>query len=218
MLSKTSKFAVFTPRLGDYQQEQFEALFNDFSFDESKEASLSERRAKNSQNVMCLTYGEISSIAPIRSIFDLIRNHGGLTSFGGKFYDLGSGIGKPVFAAAFLHKFDSCIGIELLNNLHTIGMQVKTKYESMIESSGGVKVELHCGSILELSVDKGGVDWTDGDVVFANSTCFEPEMMVELSHLGSRMKSGAFFVTLSRPLQNEDGFTLLEEARYDMSW
>lgn len=218
MLQKTTKFAVFSHHLGDYQQEQYDALLSDFSFEDSKDASLRERRTTNSQNKLCLTYGEISSIEPIRNVFGMIRKHGGLTSFGGKFYDLGSGIGKPVFAAALLHKFDSCIGIEVLQNLHNIGVQVKHKYDATIKETCGVNVELFCGSILELSAEKGGVDWTDGDVVFANSTCFEPEMMVELSRLGSRLKSGAFFITLSRPLEYSDGFTLLEEARYDMSW
>ena len=33
---------------------------------------------------------------------------------GGVCYDLGSGVGRPVFAAALLHPFARCVGIEIL--------------------------------------------------------------------------------------------------------
>jgi hypothetical protein len=41
--------------------------------------------------------------------------YGGLATPGGKFYDLGSGTGKPVFAAALLHAWDSCTGKGVLH-------------------------------------------------------------------------------------------------------
>lgn len=37
--------------------------------------------------------------------------------FAGHMVDLGSGTGRGVFAAAFLHDFDRCIGIEILDGL-----------------------------------------------------------------------------------------------------
>jgi len=36
---------------------------------------------------------------------------------GGSFYDLGSGTGRAVIAAALLHDFDWCYGIELMDSL-----------------------------------------------------------------------------------------------------
>ena len=36
---------------------------------------------------------------------------------GGVFYDLGSGTGRAVFVARFLHDFKSCKGIEVLSGL-----------------------------------------------------------------------------------------------------
>ncbi len=41
------------------------------------------------------------------------------------------------------------------------------------------------------------VDWSDGDVVFCASTCFDPPMMKWLAQEGSRLRSGSFFVTLT---------------------
>jgi len=44
---------------------------------------------------------------------------------GGVFYDLGSGAGKGVLAASLLHPFDKCCGIELLESLHEMGLELK---------------------------------------------------------------------------------------------
>lgn len=45
------------------------------------------------------------------------------------------------------------------------------------------EVELVHGSILE-------VDWSDGDVVLANSTCFEDDLMKALAHKAAELKPG----------------------------
>jgi hypothetical protein len=37
----------------------------------------------------------------------------GLEKTGGNFYDLGSGMGKPVFAAMLNHDFHKCVGLEV---------------------------------------------------------------------------------------------------------
>lgn len=43
---------------------------------------------------------------------------------GGVFYDLGSGAGKGVIAASLLHPFERCCGIELLDSLHCMGLEL----------------------------------------------------------------------------------------------
>jgi tRNA G46 methylase TrmB len=48
----------------------------------------------------------------------------GFREVGGKFVDIGSGSGKAVFAAALLHKFDDCVGIEILEGLHNLAEEV----------------------------------------------------------------------------------------------
>jgi len=59
-------------------------------------------------------------------MFDLIKNKfGGMQEAGGVFYDLGSGAGKGVLAASLLHPFDKCCGIELLESLHEMGLELK---------------------------------------------------------------------------------------------
>lgn len=60
------------------------------------------------------------------------KKYGGLSQKGGVFYDLGSGSGKAVFAAALYHPFKKCVGYEILENLHNISMILKDKWEKEI--------------------------------------------------------------------------------------
>lgn len=46
---------------------------------------------------------------------------------GGIFYDLGAGAGKGVIAASLLHSFEKCKGIELLQSLHKMSLELKEK-------------------------------------------------------------------------------------------
>ncbi len=81
------------------------------------------------------------------------------------------------------------------------------------------------GSILEENW------WEDGDIIFANSTCFDDNLMESMGKLAERLKPGAIFVTFTKGLHNshpnvgvisgdEDqyAFELLDRKRYQMSW
>ncbi len=58
---------------------------------------------------------------------------------------------------------------------------------------------LHQGSFLDF-------DWSDGDVVFANSTCFDDELMLGLSKSAEKLKAGAIVVTFTK---GEEKFVVL---------
>ncbi len=60
-------------------------------------------------------------------------------------------------------------------------------------------------------------DWSDGDVIFANSTCFDDQLMESMSEQAEKLKPGAFFVTFTKGLTSK-AFELLERKRYRMSW
>jgi hypothetical protein len=46
-------------------------------------------------------------------------------------------------------------------------------------------------------------DWSDGDVVFANSTCFTEQLMVSLALQGESLKPGAFLITFTKGLDSK---------------
>lgn len=58
------------------------------------------------------------------------------------------------------------------------------------------EIELHLGDALDLTI----CDWTDGDVVFANSTCFDDQLMRRLASAATALKKGTIFITLTKRL------------------
>ena len=76
----------------------------------------------------------------------------------------------------------------------------------MLCSSQRQHAAVYMGSFLEF-------DWRDGDVVFANSTCFDDDLMTALSQMAHNLKPGAIVVTFTKGLEPAGGFELLEKKR-----
>jgi len=55
------------------------------------------------------------------------------------------------------------------------------------------------------------------DIVFANSTCFDDELMKKISKRAEGMKSGSKFITLTKSLSSE-AFLIVNQRQYVMSW
>jgi hypothetical protein len=101
-----------------------------------------------------------------------------------------------------------------------------------LNSSVSQEVVVYQGSFLDF-------DWSDGDLVFANSTCFDDKLMMvynniifilfyhqlstkylffqDMSKKAELMRPGAFFVTFTKGLSSKK-FEVLEKKRYKMSW
>ena len=60
--------------------------------------------------------------------------HPGLLKPGGTFFDLGSGVGKGIIGATLLHDFDKCIGIEILDSLNKMALELKQIYEEFVKN------------------------------------------------------------------------------------
>lgn len=113
----------------------------------------------------------------------------------GKFYDLGSGSGRAVVIARLLGDFDCC-GIEIVKGLYELSLHVGRDF-------------------VHDSFTK--YDWSDGTVVFANSTCFDDSLVDSIARLGERLAPGSIIITFTKGL-NSNAFTLLQRKRYKMSW
>lgn len=110
--------------------EIFNLISQEFPVSLGKEVSKKERDDKNFKQTS-LTYGEVDFIS-IGEIFETIKNRYGGIPTGGVFYDLGAGTGKGVIAAAVLHHFEVCKGIEVLEGLYDVSLQFKQKYEEIM--------------------------------------------------------------------------------------
>lgn len=121
-------------------KEIYDAVMQSFPTTVGKAVSKKERDELNLRDSN-LVYGEIA-FESFGTVFEKIKKiygkpnvgHSGpvgfLQSRGGIFYDLGSGTGKPVIAAAILHNFDVCYGIELLEGLYSISLDAANSYNT----------------------------------------------------------------------------------------
>ncbi|KAK7249174.1 histone methyltransferase [Aureococcus anophagefferens] len=120
----------------------------------------------------------------------------------GVFYDLGSGAGKPAVAAATLFEVRGAAGRKYLGGLVRASRDAKAAYEEvgvpLLASLGrtGPAVDFYEAD----ATDLGAHDWSGGDVVFANSTCFDDGMLAAVARRAARLKRGAFFITFTKKL------------------
>jgi len=201
--------------------EIFDSFTQDFSCDMGKMVSKSERNTKNLTS-SSLTYGEID-FASIAEVFRFINIEYGLfQNKGGVFYDLGSGTGKGVLTACLLHEFDKCVGIELLEGLYETSLHLKEIYDNEFSNvmndnhqlfpfTRKPEIILKSGDILE-------IDWSDGDLVLANSTCFSQKLMEDIAVRSKYLKVGSILITLTKSLPDTINWTLMKSIRKLMSW
>jgi len=155
------------------------------------------------------------------------------------FIDLGSGTGRGVLAAAMLMPFRRLIGIEILEGLHEAAIQAKTRFDllkdqnkqvaqteqeenggskngSSASGSGGVtsssdqSIEFIHASFLDL-------DWSEADVVLANSTCFDEQLMDAIAEQAKDLKEGSIIITLTKQL-HASYLKLIYAEQHRMSW
>ena len=153
-------------------------------------------------------------------MFYLIASrYGGLGS--GVFYDLGAvtctqGTGKGVIAAAVLHRFQQCKGIEILKSLHQISEEMRGKYEEVMP--GAVREHPELFASTEVSFTLGSffdISFSDACCFFANSTCFSLDMMRQIADLP--IPTGSIALTLTKNLPGPQ-WLILESFRKNMSW
>jgi hypothetical protein len=64
--------------------------------------------------------------------------------------------------------------------------------------------EVHLGDMLEL-------DWSDADLVLANSTCFDQDLLNKIAQKCSLLKKGSWMFTLTKKLPSAEEDLVLEE-------
>ena len=222
----------------------YDYIFSEIPCELSCNVSRSDRALRYSGRDGTLTYGELASMGPIWKICQkLVSECKQNPNTIQRFYDLGSGSGRPTVAAALaLKHFQSkennstliCTGIELLPGLYDLSLLAQERWENYyihsIPAPGNLK--FHLGSILDLTV----CDWSDGDLVYVTSTCFSVSMMLKVHDIATHMKVGSIIITLSRSMIEIEALAknirdkcvatvdepptwqLLFETREQMSW
>lgn len=160
----------------------------------AQKVSRRERREKNKIENKSLTYGEIGFEA-MSAILKKLPPQEDLQVM----VDLGSGVGKAVFAAALLYPFKQIVGIEYLEGLHQLSEH--TREGARLESVN----QFLLGDFLV--VDAG----VEPDIVFIHCACFSEKFMKKLvRRLTQTLKQDAIVVTVSIQLPQRAGFHLLD--------
>ena len=157
-----------------------------------------------------LTYGEINwdSFMDIMAEVHYIGHHE-------TFYDLGSGTGKPVIAAALLGTFRRALGIELLPDLYQESKRILFNFNKRVrphlpDHRRQITVDFINSDIFDF-------DWSDGNVVFCQTTCYPDDTMARLALTLQRLPKGSLVITLSRSLWSDD-FPVIWQHPYKMGW
>ncbi|KAJ8602569.1 hypothetical protein CTAYLR_008762 [Chrysophaeum taylorii] len=190
----------------------YDEVYRAWPSDLGKQLSKS-ARATFKTPLLPLVYGEID-FSSFSATLSKVRTFGGLP-VGGSFYDLGSGVGRPCVAAAVGFPLSKAVGIEYLVELHRVSKEAQRRYEEFNASvDDATSIDFVRGDFTNLA----DCDWTDGDVVFANSTCFDTAMRVAVSACALRLRKGAFFVSSTRLFLPEHDFQTLSADLVSMSW
>jgi SAM-dependent methyltransferase len=136
---------------------------------------------------------------------------------GGRFYDLGCGVGTLVYTAAFIGTFSKVLGVELLTSLLERGERRMLRWEKMSQSFPS-RIR-NCK--IEWIEDDFCVNtyWTDGSFIFLHWTAFPSTLKSKLSSYFCACSEGTHVVTFSSPLDDPHGdFLLLLKDTCDTSW
>ena len=126
-----------------------------------------------------------------------------------------------MIAAALLHDFNMCLGVEILENLvsacHKVLDVWKWKVIRDVSYPEYMTEEKTRTQIDFIHTDATSLDWKAADVVFANSTCFNDALMTKISVKCDELKAGTFVITTTRAIENEN-FEILEVGKMGESW
>lgn len=124
-----------------------------------------------------------------------------------KFYDLGSGSGKAVFAAALYFDLSFVCGIERLPGL------VKLANEQLIKSNSYLKNS----NVHFINTDLFNYDFSDADIVFITATCFSYPAWEKLIDRLSLLRTGSRIIVTSKKIEHPN-FKLIDQTIELMGW
>ena len=104
---------------------------------------------------------------------------------GDRYYDLGSGTGKTVLAAALLGL--NATGVEVVES-RSLGAELAARNLQQLGNEDMISPRFIHGSLLD-------VDFSDADVIFANSVLFPEELMEGFSRIAESLRPGSWVVS-----------------------
>lgn len=135
-------------------------------------------------------YGEIT-IEGFRRMLAAVRPQPGEI-----FYDLGCGVGKPVYLAALLAPFKKSIGIEILDELYKSCVSLMPRFRELTDTITPAQVAFVRGDFKE-------IDFSDADVIFVNATLMQYEFNIPFIRKLEGLKKGTRVITNTFSFESE---------------
>lgn len=178
-------------------QKIFDQLFSEVN---GFQLSYSLQNLENNEDIRNrdLTYGEID----FQGFFKILLDVPGIQERK-VFYDLGSGVGKAVVAAALLGAFEEVVGVEILPGLHREAVKV-SEFLPTVNS----QITFLQKNFLE-------VDLSRADLVYTHSTCFSKDLMCAMEKAFESLPAGAIVLTVSQSLPKME---IIKTGKYPFSW
>lgn len=185
--------------------KQHHRVFNDIYADVNGFTLSKSARAQH--DAIELTYGEIE----FTSFIALIAMTKPSTK--SRFYDLGSGVGKPIMASAMVFDMASYCGIERLEPLHQAACLVTERLSTFPAYTEKVK------KITWLNDDYAHIDLSAASLIFINATALFGEVWAHLNHqLQTQTSKGTIIITTSKPLLPSMPHRLIKSTVIHVSW
>jgi hypothetical protein len=191
-------------------------LYEEYTFCTAKDASLNDDMQTSVENDS-LVYGEINLSGFCQLLQELCHSSDDAvddgSDGGGIFYDLGSGSGRAVFAARFVGDYATCVGVELLPNLHQMAKSVQSLYKFQYRHKlQWQEVQFECSDLRHY-------DWSDGTVVYAPNLLFDQPLLDYITSTALQLKVGSYLISLKKlTFEPEDAFEMTHQRIVPMSW
>ena len=221
LLSNRSKAETFMAK----QEATYNQITSSFTLQTSFKASHAARKSAvgEGEHRNSLNYGEIPFSTMCQTLQKIQMSYDKTNRLleGGVMFDLGSGAGKSVVAAALsLPCLCRVVGIELLQELHDVSLGVLECYQSFMESS--VDNQSRSTAVETMLNDFLEVEWyKDADIVFCNTLVFSEKLLARLAGMLSRVASGCYLVhsgRLNKDNRLDKDFHLLDCSMKNYSW
>lgn len=189
----------------DKQKSYFSELFKNIngyqvSYEDKKKLELFENKT--------FTYSEVEfdGFKEILEVIDLPKNY--------TFFDCGSGLGKALILASLLTPCNKVVGREKLPTLVEESNVILTNFTNYLKSDTPNVL------IPEFDVKQDSFlnyNFQDVNLVFANSTCFDDDLMNSLIEKLSVLVEGSYVITVTRQIDHSN-FECIHKSFYKMNW
>lgn len=183
--------------------KRHEAIFQDLT--QQTDGFALSRLAREGCDAMEYTYGEIEFVSFI-ALLSLVHPEAL-----GRFYDLGSGVGKAVLACAMVFDMQSYCGIELFSELHEAALTHHLQLQQHPDyRTRAQRIALIQGDFLK-------IDFSQATLVFINATALIGETWEVLNQRLAEIRHDVIVITISKKL-NAKGFSVMRTTSVLMSW